>query len=83
MKQRQRCKIQYDDQYDDLVDYDKRPLFLDEQSSDSDSQDEIRLKRLVSNQENQKNNQQKHIKFQEKQKIIKMQTKKYSKVSQS
>ena len=36
LKQRQRCKVEYDDEYDDLVDYDKRPLFMDSASSDSD-----------------------------------------------
>ena len=39
MKQQQRFKIEYDDEYDDLVDYDKRPLFMDSASSDSDSQE--------------------------------------------
>lgn len=37
MKQRQRFKIEYDDEYDDLADYGKRPLFMDSASSDSDS----------------------------------------------
>lgn len=32
--------INYDDEYDDLVDYEKKPLFLDEQSSNSGSDSE-------------------------------------------
>jgi len=31
----QRFKIDYEDEYDDLVDYNKRPLFMDSPSSDS------------------------------------------------
>ena len=45
------------------MDYDKRPLFMDSASSDSDSEEEVRLQRLVSNENNQKANQIKHIKF--------------------
>ncbi len=63
MKQQQRFKVEYDDEYDDLVDYDKRPLFLDSASSDSESEEELKMQRLVSNENNQKINQQKHIKF--------------------
>jgi hypothetical protein len=39
---------------------------MDSASSDSDSEEEVKLQRLVSNENNQKQNQMKHIKFEEK-----------------
>lgn len=44
-------KGEYEDDYDDIADYNKRPLFYDEESSNSESESKVQ-KHLVSNTSN-------------------------------